>query len=175
MDGAGDAASGESAAAANVAAGAAAAAATGTTPVHHHHVRNARKKDRPQAQPGSAVSLQQQTQPEVQPHPQQERAQSVPGGRQELIPALSSLNVVDTGLVEEVPHPVLQAIANFIRQTGAMGTASRQMTSGQQQPQAPPVREAKAPEKVMFVTWIAFGAAGDGGFKTHNFHKVDMR
>ena len=30
-------------------------------------------------------------------------------------------------------------------------------------------------DEIMFVTWIAFGDAGDGGFKTHNFHKVDLR
>ena len=29
--------------------------------------------------------------------------------------------------------------------------------------------------KVLFVTWIAFGEKGDNGFKTHNFHSVDMR
>lgn len=28
---------------------------------------------------------------------------------------------------------------------------------------------------VLFVTWIAFGDFGDGGMKTHNFHRVDMR
>lgn len=30
-------------------------------------------------------------------------------------------------------------------------------------------------ENMLFVTWIAFGEKGDGGFKTHNFHSVDMR
>ena len=29
--------------------------------------------------------------------------------------------------------------------------------------------------KILFVTWIAFGDFGDGGFHTHNFHNVDMR
>ena len=28
---------------------------------------------------------------------------------------------------------------------------------------------------MLFVTWIAFGDFGDGGFHTHNFHTVDMR
>lgn len=28
---------------------------------------------------------------------------------------------------------------------------------------------------IIFITWIAFGDFGDGGFHTHNFHKVDMR
>lgn len=28
---------------------------------------------------------------------------------------------------------------------------------------------------MLFVTWIAFGDFGDGGFHTHNFHQVDMR
>lgn len=28
---------------------------------------------------------------------------------------------------------------------------------------------------MLFLTWIAFGDFGDGGFRTHNFHSVDMR
>ncbi|KAK9816820.1 hypothetical protein WJX72_005362 [[Myrmecia] bisecta] len=39
----------------------------------------------------------------------------------------------------------------------------------------PVVHNMTATSNMMFVTWIAFGEAGDEGFKSHNFHSVDMR
>ena len=84
---------------------------------------------------------------------------------------MNSLNLKDTGLVEIFPHPILQSIKQYVKERGLLGGGA---SSTEVQP-AKKAQSAGAPEKVMFVTWIAFGAAGDGGFKTHNFHHVDMR
>lgn len=89
---------------------------------------------------------------------------------QDLIPPLSSLNIVDTGLSEAYPHLVLQAIAQYSRAHGVLSSSSSIDAA-----KIEPKQTGGLSENVMFVTWIAFGAAGDGGFKTHNFHKVDMR
>lgn len=40
---------------------------------------------------------------------------------------------------------------------------------------APVVEKPVDGSDMMFVTWYATGGHGDGGFRTHQFHKPDMR
>ena len=96
---------------------------------------------------------------------------------------------------EIFPHPTLQAmkaerLATQSGTTAYTASTSSQGTSGRTQPARSMATGAVAASStqhaslggspagaanILFVTWIAFGDAGDAGFKTHNFHKVDMR
>ena len=95
---------------------------------------------------------------------------------------------------ETFPHPTLQAMKaeRIATQTSysSSATTSSQASSSRTQPARSMATGAVAASStqhaslsgtpagaanILFVTWIAFGDAGDAGFKTHNFHKVDMR
>lgn len=95
------------------------------------------------------------------------------------MPQPGSYHTVDTGLTEDIPHAVLKDIAHYLREKGLMPNSAAEQAAQLARMPAKQIRRppagAKSPDPLMFVTWIAFGAKGDGGFATHNFHKVDMR
>ena len=57
--------------------------------------------------------------------------------------------------------------------TGKEAAVSATLSLPQQGPGG--LTPALPASNMLFVTWIAFGDFGDGGFHTHNFHTVDMR
>lgn len=99
---------------------------------------------------------------------------------------------------ETFPHPTLQAMkAERISFQSGSAVSTMQPASGSSQTRSSKSQPARSmatgavaasstqhaslsgspagAANILFVTWIAFGDAGDAGFKTHNFHKVDMR